>query len=118
MPIDKLVARKLSLSEIQTHVDGLLEDFSHLDGLKRILLFGSAARGTMSEASDIDAVLIFDSLENASYYRKKIHSLRVKTKWPADLICVDEAQFNERSQIGGVLFVAREEGCVLFERGT
>lgn len=116
MPLHKLVARKLSPSEIESLIHTLIEDVQSLAGLKRVIVFGSAARGTMCEASDLDVVLIFDSHKEAKAASKSVYLTRKHSQWPTDFICVDEHTYAAKSLVGGVFYSAREEGRIVFER--
>ena len=114
----KLVARPLSVTEIDELWQKSVSALSKLEGLKKIILFGSGARRSMTEASDLDLVLIFDEGVCVREIYRQLVPMRRKIGWPCDFICVDEKQFAERSQIGGVLFIAREDGRVIYERKT
>lgn len=117
MSLDKLAARKLGPEEIAHLVQTLIREITPMDGLQEALLFGSAARAEMSEASDIDVVLIFDSEELAKSSSKLVHLKRKKSlEWPTDIICVHRATFEERSRLGGVFMIAREDGKVVYRR--
>lgn len=118
MTLAKFIARKLTPNEVNAEIEGLLDDFRYLPGLKKIILFGSAAFGQMSEASDLDVVLIFDSPDEARNASRKVYKIRKNSHWPADILCADTASYEQRSQMGGVLFVARQEGRVIFTRDS
>ncbi len=116
MTLARLVARAMRPDEVQALTDALVNDARRHAGLKRVILFGSAAEGRMTEASDIDAVLIFDTAQQARTAQSQFYQQRVFV-WPTDAICVDEQLFAERSAVGGILYVAAHEGKVLFDRG-
>ena len=96
----------------------MVEDFRAFPGLDRVILFGSAARGTMTEASDLDIVLVFDLREQAIDALKRLYSARQRSHWPIDILSVDRAHFEKMSRLGGILFVAADEGRTIFERKT
>lgn len=114
MTLARFLAKKLSEEEINELVHNIIADFSSAPGLRSILLFGSAANGTMTDASDIDVILIFDTKESSSRARKSVGSLRRKSAWPMDLLCVDIKTFQRKSKVGGIYFVAQNEGRVIF----
>jgi predicted nucleotidyltransferase len=117
MGLVKLTAKKLSQKEVDSIVTGFLNELKELPEVEEIILFGSAARGEMSEASDVDFVAIFPAKAGARVGSKQFHKNR-KNFWPVDVLFVDREHFESRSQLGGVFFVAREEGKILFRRGN
>ena len=82
----------------------------------RLIAFGSAARGELSAANDLDLLVVEPNV--ASRYseivrlQKALRGLLI----PVDLVVTSEASYNERSQIPGTLeFTARTEGRVLHD---
>jgi predicted nucleotidyltransferase len=75
--LNKLVARKLASEEVKELLQRSLEFLVPTEGLESILLFGSAARGEMTDASDLDFVCIFDTESNARKAPKAIATCRV-----------------------------------------
>lgn len=116
MSLARLTANPIPQSTVDEMVGKLLFEFRTLPGIESIILFGSAARGTMTESSDLDLLLIFDAPEQARSGFREAQTRRKKMVWPLDLLCVDVSIFKERSAIGGVLFCARTEGKILFKR--
>ena len=116
MTLAPLTARPLDPAEVAGLIAALVTDAKLLPGITRVILFGSAAENRMTEASDLDAVLIFSTAEEARQAQKAFYVQRTFS-WPVDAICVDVETFNERSRFGGVLYVAAREGRVVFERG-
>ena len=117
MTLVKLTAKKLSQEEVDSIVTGFMNELKELPEVEEIILFGSAARGEMSEVSDVDFVAIFPTKAGARVGSKQFHKNR-KNFWPVDVLFVDREHFESRSQLGGVFFVAREEGKTLFRRGN
>src|SRR3989442_1456836 len=115
MTLSKLSARPLTPTEIDSEVQKFVQDLSGMGGLEKMILFGSAATKKMTEASDIDLVLIFQTKETARQASKNVQQKRKTAKWPADILCVDTVKFNEASEVGGILYVAKREGTVVFE---
>ncbi|MEZ4749316.1 MAG: nucleotidyltransferase domain-containing protein [Bdellovibrionota bacterium] len=101
----------MKAEEVDFLVRRLLSDILPLDGLEEAILFGSAARGEMTEASDLDIVLIFSRPSEAAHAARTVHQKRkASAEWPTDLLCVDRAAYTEKSAIGGVYLIAREDG--------
>lgn len=86
-----------------------------------IWLFGSAARHEMTEFSDLDFLVLFEGREELRQARTNgIFKLSSCIGWPVDLIVMLYDTFAEKSQIGGVCQIAKEEGVCLYEskKGT
>lgn len=113
----KGLAKRLSKERIDFEVATLVSDFSVLVGLEEMILFGSAASGSMSEASDLDVVLIFDSVENAKQ-ASKIARQKRSSHWPADFVFVSRERFKQMADLGGVLYVAKREGRIIYCHDT
>ena len=63
----------------------------------RIILFGSAARGEMTEHSDLDVLVIVpDGTEHVETWNKAYRSLR-RFPYPKDIVVVTESVLAERS---------------------
>jgi hypothetical protein len=85
---------------------------------RRVILFGSVARGEAGPDSDIDLLVIVDddtpaekvTLRAGFESRRSYHE-------PADVIPVREATFRRKSRIAGTLSrVATLEGVIVYER--
>jgi predicted nucleotidyltransferase len=83
----------------------------------RIVLFGSAAQGTMTDASDIDVLLIFDTEESLKSARRAIWESRPAEAWPVDLLFYTAETFRAAvGKGGGPAWIADREGRIVFER--
>lgn len=86
---------------------------------RRVMLFGSAARGEAGPDSDIDLLVILDDdapaeklTLRAGFEARSGHAL------PADIFPVRESVFQRRRHIVGTLSeAASSEGKVVYERG-
>lgn len=115
MTLVKLTAKTLSKEEANAIVDSFSQELQKLPEIEEIILFGSAARGEMTEASDVDLVAIFPSKELARSGSRFFHKNRKKF-WPVDVLFVDRKYYDSRKSLGGVLFVVREEGKTIFRK--
>jgi uncharacterized protein len=97
---------------IQTAVHRLVDQFHPL----RIILFGSYARGTAGERSDVDLLVICPIAENRkSLTRSMDRSLR-GLKLPRDIIVLTPDEFERDRHIPGTIArPASKEGKVLYE---
>lgn len=83
---------------------------------KRIILFGSHARGEATEGSDIDLMVIEEQVPNRVAEMTRLSRLLRSLGVAADLLVVPEATFNYwRDTPGNVYFEAASEGKVLYE---
>jgi len=83
----------------------------------RIILFGSAATGTMNFDSDLDLLVIEDDFasqrEENLRLRKALHGLGV----PLDIFAMTSKRFDEtKDVIGGLAYPANKYGKVLYEK--
>ena len=86
---------------------------------RRVILFGSAARGEAGPDSDIDLLVILD--DNTPPERRTLraaHEARQSyTQRPADVIPCREVTFEAKRRIAGTLpYEAAREGIVVYER--
>jgi len=100
-------------AEINDLLDRLIPVARH--DIKRIYLFGSAAKGisAMHQYSDIDlCVVLRDSVDIKNFRRK----IPVSRNIPVDWIIVNEREFQEKSRgVVGTYSQVVNEGKVLFE---
>lgn len=82
---------------------------------KEAILFGSALGSRFNGLSDLDFVVVFADEKELKEGQRSLYSKTPLFPCPVDLVCVTREDFDRRSQIGGVLFIAREDGRV-FER--
>lgn len=114
MTLARLTARKLSQEETKVLINAAVRELSVLPALKAMILFGSASADQMTEASDLDVVMVFADTNAAQYASKTVHSLRREALWPMDILCVDLETYREKRDVGGVYFVAHREGGLIF----
>lgn len=87
-------------------------------GPSRVILFGSYARGTADEGSDLDLMVVErDLADKAGEYLRLREALgRVAPGVGVDLLLYPLVEFERRSQVPGtILFEARIEGKVLHD---
>jgi len=85
---------------------------------RRVILFGSAARGDAGPDSDIDLLVIVDddTPPEKLTVRAGIAS-RMSYPFPADVIPCREVTFQRKSRIAGTLaYEASHAGTVIYER--
>ncbi len=85
-------------------------------GSAKIIMFGSAARGNIQLANDLDLMVIEKSVINR--YQEIIRLLKLLSDvlMPIDLVVTTEKSFSERSVIPGTIeYQAALEGRVLYD---
>ncbi|MDI7267300.1 MAG: nucleotidyltransferase domain-containing protein [Myxococcota bacterium] len=82
----------------------------------RILLFGSAAEGTMTPDSDIDLLVIHDGSEDAAREGVRIRAALAGMGYPFDVFVMSAEEFEEtKNVIGGLAYPANKYGKVIHE---
>lgn len=84
---------------------------------EKIILFGSHARGTADERSDIDLLLIASITEDRFIMMNKISSWLLTLNYAFDVIILTEKEFErDKKYPGTVARYATKEGIILYER--
>lgn len=111
----KLMAKKIDSNSINELLDKKIRWLTTSSTPLRIILFGSAANGEMTEASDIDLIVIYANNTDLKDTQKNIAVTRPKDDWPHDLLLYTEETFNKSVQKGGgVCWLAEREGKIIF----
>jgi predicted nucleotidyltransferase len=105
----------LDIDTIRTAVSRLVEAAS---APSRVILFGSYARESAEEGSDLDLLVIQQNIEDRGreYLRLREALGRVSPGIGVDLLLYQESDYVRRSQVPGtLLFEARQEGKILYD---
>ena len=82
----------------------------------RIILFGSAATGTMTRDSDIDLLVLEREPGNTRQESVKIRRALDEIGYPIDVIVMSTERFEETKNIfGGIAYPAHRYGRILCE---
>lgn len=87
---------------------------------RRIVLFGSVARGEEGQDSDLDLLVVLDHLEPVRR-AQLISSIRraISARAPIDVFVTDLAEYERRTDvIGSMLYWPAREGEVVYERAS
>lgn len=106
--------QSLSPDDAHSVVSAKLEWVRSICLPREIWLFGSAADGTMTEASDVDIALVFDTRDALLSCRRRLLSSPRSDDWPVDLVFFLHDDFVRRSKIGGLPMIIINEGKRVF----
>lgn len=82
----------------------------------RIILFGSAARGTMTRDSDIDLLVLERSPSDRRGESVRIGDALRGLGYPFDVIVMQSERFDEtKDLVGGLAYPANKYGRVIYE---
>ena len=82
----------------------------------RIILFGSAATGTMTRDSDIDLLVVAPAPSNTLDERVKLHKALRGLGYPFDVFIIGAERFEETKNLfGGIAYPAHKYGRVIYE---
>ncbi len=83
---------------------------------KRVILFGSEARGEASEESDLDLLVVEESVPDRTAEMVRLNRLLRPLRLAVDLLVVSEEKFQYwRDTPGNVYYEAATEGQILYE---
>lgn len=98
----------------QTLIDAIVRTYAP----RRVVLFGSRARGTANEDSDLDLLVVLDDDvpgEVLSWRRR--HEARGSYRGPVDIIPCRQSVLTERARVAGSFAdTVLRDGVVVYER--
>lgn len=101
----------VAMSEIQKFGRRIGREF----GAERVILFGSYARGTITEDSDVD-VLVIGPFEGRSVDKSVEIRMKLRPGFPLDLLVRTPDKVRERIEMGDTFMrEILEQGKVLYE---
>ncbi|MCX6647666.1 MAG: nucleotidyltransferase domain-containing protein [bacterium] len=97
-------------------IDEIVDRIRKVAEPEKILMFGSAATGTMRSDSDIDLLVVIplctDRRKMAILIRKALHGLG----FAFDVIVMESERFEEsKNVVGGISYPAHKYGKVIYE---
>jgi predicted nucleotidyltransferase len=100
----------------QTLLDEVVRRVLTVARPERIILFGSAATGQMTEDSDLDLLVVEPEPADTRDRSVRIRRALGDVRYPVDVIVMSSARFEEtKNLIGGIAYPARKYGRVLYE---
>ncbi|MCA2961081.1 MAG: nucleotidyltransferase domain-containing protein [Silvanigrellales bacterium] len=113
MAFQALLAKRLERAFVESLVK--LELARIVDNVHPTLvyLFGSAARGEMTDASDLDFLVVVPNDAPMKALKRRYYESPGERKIPVDVIFVTETDFDTRSRVGGICMVCVDEGRIV-----
>ncbi|MFK8137691.1 MAG: nucleotidyltransferase domain-containing protein [Bdellovibrionales bacterium] len=96
-------------------VNILKKELGNLPGLYDAILFGSAVNSELTDQSDLDVVLIFDTSQNLKNSREIYYQSKILGKLPRDIIWLDKKSYDQYKDLGGIAFIAKQSGLSIFK---
>ena len=109
MSLLKLKSLKPNEFDAISEAKRVLKQSLFIDYVAEAYVFGSAVDGRFSEVSDIDILVVFSSLEDIKKAQKTLFRSQL-SDWPIDWVFKEKADFDKRSEVGGVCFMAKHHG--------
>jgi predicted nucleotidyltransferase len=104
----------MTKTELLTHITQTIVEKFHP---KRIVLFGSSARGDTREGSDLDVFIEMESDLRPPERAVEVSAVFGLRSWPLDLIVYTSEEVQRlQGKPGTLLSVIEKEGRVLYER--
>jgi uncharacterized protein len=102
----------VTTEKVNDVVDRLIAAASPL----RLIAFGSAARGELAAANDLDLLVVEPELTSRYGETVRLQKALRGVLMSVDLVVTSQARFDERSRVPGTLeYVAHREGRVLHD---
>ena len=114
MAFSQITSKPLEPSEADNFIDLELRRILETTQPKLVYLFGSGARGELTDASDLDFLIVLEDESNLKAAKKKYYSSRLPKKIAVDAVFVTLSEFKSRSIVGGICMVCLDEGKLLF----
>ena len=102
-------------------IESVMNIIVTLDDIVKVILFGSCSRGTLSDKSDIDLLLLLDSehtpyLQLEQYIGSTIYEKYDSNyKKPVDFLFADLNVFNKSTDPSSVYRYIKKEGVTIYE---
>ena len=94
-----------------------------IDDIDKVIMFGSCSRGTQTDDSDIDLLVLLNSEERNMPFSKLEEKVGVSIyeqfdsnyKKPVDLLFADESVFENSTRLDSVYYHIKRDGVTLYE---
>lgn len=111
---ERLRAKAVPLDEVNLLITSELTRVIGACKPLAVYLFGSGARGTMTEASDLDLLIVLDDHDDMKVAKAGYYRSRKGVVWPVDAIFMTGSEFVRKSKAGGVAMMCMQEGRLIY----
>lgn len=102
---------------VEPPVDEIVQKIVETFHPRRIVMFGSRARGEQGTDSDLDLFVEMESDKPPRQRVRAMHELFSRRRWAMDLVVYTPEEVERmRNVIGTLLYTIEREGKVLYER--
>jgi predicted nucleotidyltransferase len=100
----------------QDVIDEIVRRVTSVAAAEKIILFGSAATGQMNRDSDIDLLILQQTVHDNTEDWLRVQKALMGLGYPFDIIIMTSERFEEtKNVIGGIAYPANSRGRVLYE---
>ena len=100
----------------QTVIDEIVRRVTSVVPAERIILFGSTATGLMNRDSDVDRLILENSIADRGKEWLRVQDALLDLRYPFGIIIMTTERFEEtKDLIGGIAYPANKCGKVLYE---
>lgn len=108
--LKRILAKKLDQALVTSLVQGELAEILAICQPIEVFLFGSAARDEMTDASDLDFLVVLPDQTDLKAIKKRYYCRKKQHDYPVDIIFMMESDFKQKAKIGGVAMICANEG--------
>jgi predicted nucleotidyltransferase len=108
----------LSASQFEEIATLVRNRIINISSPQRIYIFGSYARGTPMESSDLDLAIIFENQELLKKNKKILLTSKLFLDYSVDYLFYTADVFEMKAEIGGVCSVIKNEGKIIYDKRT
>lgn len=95
--------RGRSTDEISEQLRQFVDAVKPLTDVSAVILFGSAARDQLTDASDIDLAILISDICDQKAIKSKLNEYRkAHISWPVDMVIMKRSWFEQRRSFGGL----------------
>lgn len=106
---------------IKSEISNILKELLLKKGIsvQKIIIFGSYAKGTQSEDSDIDVIIVSKDFKNKSIFERVEQTTGIgrelvkKIEKPFDLLFYSEDEWDKNSSL--IINVTKESGDIIYD---
>ncbi len=100
----------------QELIDEIVRRITSVVAAERIIIFGSAATGTMTPDSDVDLLILERQIKDTRLEWLQVQEALLDLGYAFDIILMTGERFDEtKDVIGGIAYPANKHGKVVYE---